>query len=94
MIFCAGHGFSWDEVYNWNVDEFADAYQAMQRNHARDILSQFSLMQQSFGGTKKSVKDFVASVSVWLPKQEKDGGAKGTQDFVDLVQKGVKLKKN
>lgn len=92
-MFCVAQGFDSDEVYDWTVQEFSQVYKSLQRNRARDILLDFSKIQQAFGGDKKSIKAFVRSVSVWLPPQEREDGAKGTQDFVELVRKGLKIGK-
>ena len=92
MVFCQVSGFEWESIYNWTVDEFSDVFHSLQRNKAREILNGFSTMQQAFGGDKKSIKAFIKSVSVWLPAQER-GDVKGTQDFIDLVKRGFKIKK-
>lgn len=92
MVFCLTSGFKWSEVYEWNVDEFTEIYHALQRNDARSYLRNFSAVSQAFGGDQKSVQKFVEEASVWLPASERGGGAKGTEDFVDLVKKGIKLK--
>jgi len=92
MLQCRLSGFDWDEVYNWNVDEFTEVYHALQRNDARQQLRDFSTFSQAFGGDKKSVKKFIDGASVWLPVWERNGGAKGTDDFVSLIRKGVKIK--
>lgn len=94
MVLCRTSGFDWDEIYNWNADEFTEMYHALQRNDARKHLRDFSTISQAFGGDKKSVKKFVDDASVWLPAYERNGGAKGTEDFVDLIRKGVKLKRD
>jgi len=94
MIFCRTSGFDWEEIYNWDVDEFTDVYHAVQRNRARDTLSLFSTVGQAFGGDKKSVKEYVKSVSVWLPAHERGGGAKSADDFITLMREGkFKLEK-
>ena len=93
MVFCRTSGFKWEEVYNWNVDEFTDVYHALQRNDARAYLRDFSALSQAFGGDKKSVKKFVENASMWLPSNERNGGHKKVDDFVDLIRKGVNLKK-
>ena len=92
MVFCRSAGIPWKEVYNWNVDEFADVYHALQRNETRHFLRNFSGMQQAFGGDKKSIKTFLDSVMSWLPAEER-GAKKGVNDFVDLVRQGLKIKK-
>ena len=92
MVFCSTKGIPWDSVYNWNVDEFADVYHAIQRNEVRDHLVRFGALQQAFGGTKKTVKKFVDSLSVWLPAMERGGGVKQVDDFVSAAKKGFKLK--
>jgi hypothetical protein len=92
MVYCKTSGFDWSEVYEWNVDEFKEIYHALQRNDTRSTLRNFSTFGQAFGGDKKSVKKFIDDLSVWLPKEERNGGAKGTQDFVEMIRKGVKLK--
>ena len=93
MISCRTAGFEWEEVYNWNVDEFTDVYHAMQRNDARAYLRDFSALSQAYGGDKKSITKFVENASIWLPAHERNGGAKGRDDFVSLIKKGVNLKK-
>lgn len=92
MLQCRLSGFDWDEVYNWNVDEFTEVYHALQRNVARQQIRDFSTLSQAFGGDKKSVKKFIDNASMWLPVWERNGGAKGKDDFVSLIRKGVKLK--
>ena len=92
MVFCHTSGIAWDDVYNWNVDEFIDVYHALQRNHTRQFLQSFGGMQQAFGGDRKSIKAFIKSISAWLPPEER-GGRKGLNDFVDVVRKGLKLAK-
>lgn len=92
MVLCHTSGVAWESVYNWNVDEFIDVYHAIQRNHTRDFLQSFGGMQQAFGGDKKSIKAFIKSVSIWLPPEER-GDKKGVDDFLNLVRKGLKLKK-
>ena len=93
MLECVSAGFEWNVVYNWNVEEFGDVYRAVKRTEARDTLHQFGCLQLAFGGDKKTIKNFVTSVSAWLPSEEREGGAKGADDFVALVRKGLKLKK-
>ena len=94
MIECKTSGFDWDEIYNWNVDEFIDVYHALQRNSTRDFLRGFSASQQAFGGDKKSVKAFVDQVSAWLPAEERNGGKKTADDFVSWMKRsnGAKIK--
>lgn len=92
MVFCRTNGFEWEEVYNWNVDEFKEVYHALQRNDARACLRQFSTIGQAFGGDKNSVKEFVDNVSQWLPPEERNAGAKSSDDFISLAKKGFNLK--
>ena len=87
MIECRTSGFDWEEVYNWNVDEFIDVYHSLQRNGTRDLLRGFSATQQAFGGDKKSVKAFIEQVSAWLPDEERNGGKKSADDFVSYMVK-------
>jgi len=89
MVFCREKGYEWSEVYDWNVDEFKEVYHAIQRNDARADLRHFSIVSQAFGGDKKSVKEFISNVSAWLPSQER---GQGSDDFMKLAQKGIKLK--
>jgi hypothetical protein len=93
MVFCHTSGFDWDTVYSWNVDQFIDIYHALQRNDSRAFLKQFSCLQMAFGGDKKGVKEFISAHSEWLPNEERQGGVKRTDDFISLVNKGLKLKK-
>jgi uncharacterized protein with von Willebrand factor type A (vWA) domain len=94
MIECRTAGFGWDEIYNWNVDEFIDVYHALQRNDTRVLLRNFSATQQAFGGDKKSVTAFIDQVSAWLPAEERNGGKKTADDFVEWMRKsgGAKIK--
>jgi len=94
MLECVAYGMDWEAVYNWNVDEFSEVYHAVQRNNARSYLRNFSSLGQAFGGDKKSVKQFVDTASAWLPAQERNGGVKTANDFVEVVRKGLKLKKD
>lgn len=68
-------------------------YHSIKRTEARTTLKSFSRMQQAFNGTKKSVKGFIDEVSAWLPSQERNGGHKGVDDFISLMNKGLKLGK-
>jgi len=93
MLECQFAGFEWETIYNWNVDEFEEVYHGLKRKEARDTLNQFSCLQQAFGGDKKTIKSFIASVSAWLPTEERQGGAKNADDFIAVIKKGIKLKK-
>ena len=94
MVECRTSGIGWDEIYNWNVDEFTEVYHALQRNDARLQLRNYSTIAHAFGGGKKEVKKFIDNLSVWLPAHERNGGAKGKDDFVQLIRDGVKLKRD
>lgn len=95
MVFCRTRNFDWEEIYDWNVDEFIDVYHALQRNDTRAFLQDFSASQQAFGGDPKSVKKFIKQVSAWLPSEERNGGKKSVDDFVSWMtkSKGAKIKK-
>ena len=94
MVSCHTSGIAWDTIYNWNVDEFIDIYHSLQRNEARTYLKQFSCLQMAFGGDKKSLKEFINNASVWLPKEERQGGRKYTDDFLGMLGKSkMALKK-
>lgn len=94
MVFCREKGFEWTEIYYWNVDEFKEVYHALQRNDARSCLRQFTIIGQAFGGDKKSVKEFTDDIARWLPREERNSGTKGSEDYIAAMTKGkVSLKK-
>ena len=93
MIECHIKGFGWEDVYYWTVDEFIDAYHSVKRIDARVFLKDFSCLQMAFGGDKKQVKEFINTHSIWLPAQERAGGVKKVDDFLELMKGGLKLRK-
>jgi len=93
MVFCRTQGFDWNDIYEWTVDEFIDMYHSLMRIDSRDFLKQFSCLQMAFGGDKKGVKEFVKNHSIWLPAQERQGGVKKVDDFMALLDRGLKIKK-
>lgn len=90
MLECRASGWEWDEVYHFNADEFKEVYHGLQRNNARANLRMFGTLGQAFGGSKESIKEFLAQESQWLPVCERPGGAGDALDFIEALKRGRK----